>query len=97
MPIFCASFAETGSPVNIKDAALCIPINLGSIKVAPLSGISPILPNAWIKLAFSLAIIISQAIAKLAPAPAATPLTAATTGFSILLIILIQDLEKLSL
>ena len=38
--------------------------------------------NDWMKLADSAAITKSQARARFAPAPAATPFTAATTGFS---------------
>ncbi len=41
---------------------------------------SPILQNAWMKLAERAAMTRSQASAILAPAPAATPLTAQTTG-----------------
>ena len=46
----------------------------------PESGIRPILQNAWMKLADFAAMTMSQASARLAPAPAATPLTAQTTG-----------------
>ena len=46
----------------------------------PESGTSPILAKAWTKLAERAASTMSQASAILAPAPAATPLTAATTG-----------------
>ena len=44
------------------------------------------------KEALSVATIISQQSAKLAPAPAATPFTAATTGFSKFLILRIIGL-----
>ena len=60
-----------------------------------LSGIKPILLNAWIKDALSVATTISQQSAILAPAPAATPFTAATIGFSILRIFLIIGLYVL--
>ena len=46
----------------------------------PESGMRPILQNAWMKLADFAAITMSQASAMFAPAPAATPLTAQTTG-----------------
>ena len=46
----------------------------------PESGMRPILQNAWMKLADFAAMTMSQASAMLAPAPAATPLTAQTTG-----------------
>ena len=46
----------------------------------PESGIRPILQNAWMKLADCAAMTMSHASAMLAPAPAATPLTAHTTG-----------------
>ena len=49
----------------------------------PVSGISPILANAWMKLAERAASTMSQSSARLAPAPAATPLTAAITGTGI--------------
>ena len=48
----------------------------------PESGTSPMLMNAGTKLAESAAIRRSQAQANESPAPAATPLTAAITGFS---------------
>ena len=46
----------------------------------PESGMRPILENAWMKVADLAAMTISQASAMFAPAPAATPLTAHTTG-----------------
>ena len=49
----------------------------------PESGMSPILQNAWMKLADFAAITRSHASAMFAPAPAATPLTAQTTGIGI--------------
>ena len=49
-------------------------------QLLPASGIKPILLNAWMKDAVGAAMAMSQAITKEAPAPAATPLTAATVG-----------------
>ena len=46
----------------------------------PESGISPILQKAWMKLADCAATTMSHASAMFAPAPAATPFTAHTTG-----------------
>ena len=46
----------------------------------PESGMRPILLKAWMKLADFAAITMSQASATFAPAPAATPFTAQTTG-----------------
>ena len=87
-----ASLAETGSAVIINAAAFCIPTNLGKKKVPPLSGINPILLKACMNEALSVATTISHAKAILAPAPAATPFTAATIGFSIFLIFLMIGL-----
>ena len=58
-----------------------MPSKRGKVKVPPLSGIKPILLKACIKLANELTTTISQAKAIFAPAPAATPLTHAITGF----------------
>ena len=52
------------------------------MKLPPVSGTSPILLKAWMKEALLAAITKSQASARLAPAPAATPFTAQMTGFS---------------
>src|SRR6185436_11722699 len=82
MPIRSASSAGTFSPSIIKALAFCQPINLGKTNVPLLSGIKPIFEKAWINVADVDATIISQHKAILAPAPAATPLIAATTGFS---------------
>ena len=46
----------------------------------PESGTRPSLQNGWTKLAERAATTMSQASAMFAPAPAATPLTAQTTG-----------------
>ena len=53
-----------------------------SDQLPPASGTRPILEKAWMKRAERAASTMSQAKAMLAPAPAATPLTAQTTGFS---------------
>src|SRR5918996_1126374 len=55
----------------------------GSSQVPPESGIRPILTKAWVKRASSAAIRMSQAAARDTPAPAATPFTAAITGFGV--------------
>ena len=81
MPISSASLAETFSPNIMSALARAKPTKRGSVQVPPLSGIKPILVNACIKLADSVATTISQAKAIFAPAPAATPFTAAMTGF----------------
>ena len=49
-------------------------------QLLPASGIKPILLKAWMNDAVGAAMAMSQAITKEAPAPAATPLTAATVG-----------------
>ena len=49
----------------------------------PASGISPTFENAWTKRADFAASTMSQPKAMFAPAPAATPFTAQTTGFGI--------------
>ena len=86
IPILSASSAVTLSPSIISAEAFCQPINRGRKKVPPLSGINPIFENACMKEADSGATTTSQQKAMLAPAPAATPFTAATTGFFNLLI-----------
>jgi hypothetical protein len=52
------------------------------LQVPPASGTRPILAKAWMNLADLAARTMSQAKAMLAPAPAATPFTAQTIGFS---------------
>ena len=84
--------AFTLSPNIISADAFCQPINRGRKKVPPLSGINPIREKAWINEEDLAAITMSQANAILAPAPAATPFTAATTGFSNFLILSITGL-----
>ena len=56
------------------------PTSRGSSQVPAQSGMRPILLKAWMKLALRVATTMSQHNARLAPAPAATPLTAASTG-----------------
>lgn len=53
-----------------------------SDQLPPASGIRPIFEKAWMNFADFAASTMSQAKAMLAPAPAATPFTAQTTGFS---------------
>ena len=52
----------------------------------PQSGTRPIFEKAWMKLAERAASTMSQFSARFAPAPAATPLIAAITGFAIVAI-----------
>ena len=61
-------------------SARAMPTRCGRSHVPPESGTRPIFTNAWMKLAERAASTRSQAIARLAPAPAAVPLTAAITG-----------------
>src|SRR5579883_2021494 len=74
--------ASTGSAVNISSRAFPIPTRRGRNHVPPESGTRPTRVNTWMKDARSLAIRRSAARARLAPAPAATPFTAARVGFS---------------
>jgi len=69
-----------------------MPISRGKKKVPPLSGINPILEKACINDAERAAITTSQQRAILAPAPAATPFTAAITGLFSSLIFLMMGL-----
>ncbi|VAU69634.1 Uncharacterised protein [Klebsiella pneumoniae] len=57
------------------------PATRGSSQVPPQSGTRPSLLKAITKLAERAAITMSQPRASVAPAPAATPLTAQITGF----------------
>ena len=82
-PIRSASRASTGSPSRSSSIALLKPTRRGRIKLPPESGASPTRTKAWMNFASSDATRKSQASAKLHPAPAATPLTAATTIFSV--------------
>ena len=58
------------------------PTRRGRIQLPPVSGTTPSLLKDWMKLAERAAKTRSQASARLAPAPAATPFTAAITGSS---------------
>ena len=78
-----ASSAPSLSPSIASAIALARPTRRGSSQVPPQSGIRPIFENAWMKLAERAATTMSQSSAKFAPAPAATPLTAAITGTGI--------------
>jgi hypothetical protein len=60
-----------------------MPTSLGSVHEEPESADSPTAENAMLNPAVSATIRKSQAKANAAPAPAATPLTAATTGLGI--------------
>jgi hypothetical protein len=66
----------------IAARARASPIIRGRKKVPPESGTRPIFEKAWTNFAERPATTMSQASAMLAPAPAATPWTAQTTGFS---------------
>ncbi len=79
-PQFSACCAESLSPSIASPIARAEPTRRGRKYVPPESGIRPILQNAWMKLADFAAITMSHASAMFAPAPAATPLTAQTTG-----------------
>ena len=63
--------------------ALARPTSRGSVQLAPVSQESATPAKARLKPAVSARIRRSQAKARLAPAPAATPLTAAMTGLGI--------------
>jgi hypothetical protein len=82
-PMRCASSAESLSPVIARPSARARPTSRVSSQVPPQSGIRPIFEKAWLKPALRAATTMSQPSAKLAPAPAATPLTAAITGTGI--------------
>jgi hypothetical protein len=78
-----ASSAGSLSPSIAMPSARAEPTRRGSSQVPPVSGTRPILVKAWMKLAERPATTRSQHSARLAPAPAATPFTAATTGTGI--------------
>ena len=78
-----ASTAGRRSPSIARPSARARPTARGSSQVPPQSGTRPIFEKAWMKLAERAATTRSQASARLAPAPAATPLTAAITGTGI--------------
>jgi hypothetical protein len=81
MPQFAASSADIGSPVAASSHVRDAPTMRLRNQTAPESGTSPALMNASTSFALSDAMRKSHARAMLAPAPAATPLTAARTGF----------------
>src|SRR5450830_582177 len=74
--------AVSFSPSMARPMARAEPIKRGRKKVPPVSGIRPSLQNTSTKLADLPAMTMSQASARLAPAPAATPLTAQITGMA---------------
>src|SRR6185312_13139521 len=79
----CAALsAESGSPSIAMPMARADPARRGRNQVPPASGTNPRRQKACRKLAERAAMTMSQAKAMLAPAPAAGPLTAATTGFA---------------
>ena len=80
MPQSSAFSAGTGSAVSASARARAGPIRRGRIQVPPESGTRPIFAKDSMKVADFAASTMSQARAMLQPAPAATPLTAATTG-----------------
>ena len=80
-PHSAAFSAGSGSPVSARPSARAWPTRRGSTQVPPLSGIRPIAEKLWMNLADFAATTMSQASAILAPAPAATPLTRAITGW----------------
>ena len=80
MPQAAACSAASLLPSKANPNARALPTRRGRVQVPPESGSSPSLANACTKLAELAAMTRSQARAMLAPAPAATPLTAAITG-----------------
>ncbi len=79
-PHCAACSAVSLSPSSASPIARALPTSRGRKYVPPESGTRPILQNAWMKLADFAAMTMSHASARLAPAPAATPFTAQTTG-----------------
>src|SRR5260370_393711 len=80
IPQAAASSAGSLLPSKVNPSARALPTRRGKVHVPPESGSRPSFENAWTKLAERAAMTRSQASAILAPAPAATPLTAAITG-----------------
>ena len=78
-----ASVASMMSARNTSSLARCRPMSLGKIQEPPKSILSPRLENISENRARSEAITRSQPSAKLRPAPAATPFTAARVGLCI--------------
>jgi len=66
----------------MRAVARAMPTSRGRKKVPPVSGTSPIFENDWTNDASDDATTKSHANARFAPAPAATPFTAHTTGLS---------------
>ena len=81
-PASYASCAVSGSASRAIRIARARPIEAATVAVAPPSGISPIRAKASRNDADSVATMMSAARAAEQPTPAATPLTAATTGLS---------------
>ena len=79
-PSFPPSPPASGSASSARPRARAGPTRRGRNQVPPESGTRPSLANACRKVADFAASTMSQASAILQPAPAATPLTAATTG-----------------
>src|SRR3546814_18433433 len=80
MPHASACSAVMGSPSMNSPLALASPTKRGKYHDPPVSGVRPIFENACMNFADRAAITMSPERARLAPAPAATPLTAHTTG-----------------
>ncbi len=81
-PQSAAFSAGSGSAVSARPSARAWPTRRGRCQLPPLSGMRPRLAKLWMNLAERPATTRSQASAMLAPAPAATPLTRAMTGWS---------------
>ena len=79
-PQLAALSAGKSCASRARPRARASPTRRGRNQVPPESGISPTRAKDWMNFALRLAITMSQASAMLQPAPAATPLTAATTG-----------------
>src|SRR5262245_57668137 len=79
-PILSASCAEIVFAVNINSQALALPTSQGRNQLPPQSGWRPIRAKLGPNVAVSDAIRMSQPNARLKPAPAHGPFTAATTG-----------------
>ncbi len=82
-PRLSARSAVTGSASISSSAATASPASRWIVQEAPESAPRPTRANAISRLALRPATRKSQANASDAPAPAATPFTAATTGFGI--------------
>ena len=82
-PSSSACAAVSVGPSMSSSLAFASPTSRGSVHDDPESAESPTAEKAIVNLAESAATRKSHAKAKAAPAPAAVPLTAATTGFGI--------------